>query len=139
MKARPRAGVTPNKGGAVGPPRLYFTARPPRVRASPVRPPSEANPSKALNPSANAQERAAAAQRAIAGGLSAEVRAKLDAGELIGSSADFETIMAELRRDNGIRALYYDMFQVSRDNLEESLLIRSNDPLTHFYYGKVLS
>ncbi|HWS56005.1 MAG TPA: hypothetical protein VN228_17835 [Pyrinomonadaceae bacterium] len=104
-----------------------------------MRPPSEANPSKALNPSANAQERAAAAQRAIAGGLSAEVRAKLDAGELIGSSADFETIMAELRRDNGIRALYYDMFQVSRDNLEESLLIRSNDPLTHFYYGKVLS
>ena len=104
-----------------------------------MRPPSEANPSKALNPSANAQERAVAAQRAIAGGLSAEVRAKLDAGELIGSSADFETIMAELRRDNGIRALYYDMFQVSRDNLEESLLIRSNDPLTHFYYGKVLS
>jgi hypothetical protein len=46
--------------------------------------------------------------------------------------------MAELKRDNGIRAFYYDMFRMSRDNLEESLLIRSNDPFTHFYYGKVL-
>ena len=46
--------------------------------------------------------------------------------------------MAELKRDNGIRAYYYDMFQMARNNLEESLQIRSNDPLAHFYYGKVL-
>jgi hypothetical protein len=30
------------------------------------------------------------------------------------------------------------MFQMARDNLEESLRIRSNDPYAHFYYGKVL-
>ena len=30
------------------------------------------------------------------------------------------------------------MFQMARDNLEESLNIRSNDPYAHFYYGKVL-
>jgi predicted Zn-dependent protease len=75
---------------------------------------------------------------AAAGGFTAEMKAKLDAGELIGSTGEFEAVMAELKRDNGIRAFYYDMFQMARDNLEESLLIRSNDPFAHFYYGKVL-
>jgi Zn-dependent protease with chaperone function len=95
-------------------------------------------PGKGLNPSANAEQRAAAAERALAAQLAPEIKAKLDAGELIGSTAEFEAVMAELKRDNGIRAFYYDMFQMARDNLEESLLIRSNDPFTHFYYGKVL-
>ena len=70
--------------------------------------------------------------------VAAAIKAKIEAGELIGSSAEFATVMAELKRDNGVRALYYDMFQVARDNLEESLAIRSNDPYTHFYYGKIL-
>jgi hypothetical protein len=70
--------------------------------------------------------------------MAAAIKAKIEAGELIGSSAEFATVMAELKRDNGLRALYYDMFQMARDNLEESLVIRSNDPFTHFYYGKVL-
>jgi len=96
------------------------------------------NPTKALNASANAEQRAAAAQRALNTQYGAELKAKLDAGELIGSSAEFEAVMAALKRDNGIRALYFDMFQMARDNLEDSLLIRSNDPYTHFYYGKVL-
>jgi hypothetical protein len=30
------------------------------------------------------------------------------------------------------------MFQMARENLEESLRIRSNDPYCHYYYGKVL-
>jgi hypothetical protein len=30
------------------------------------------------------------------------------------------------------------MFQMARENLEESLRIRSNDPYSHYYYGKVL-
>lgn len=95
-------------------------------------------PGKALDPSRDAGARALAAAKSINTQMSPEVRAKLEAGELIGSSAEFETVMAELKRDNGVRALYYDMFQLSRDNLEESLMIRSNDPLAHFYYGKVL-
>jgi predicted Zn-dependent protease len=101
-------------------------------------PPPSDNPTKSLNPQANAAARAAAADRAIDTQLSPDIKRKLDAGELIGSSAEFESVMAALKRDNGIRAFYYDMFQMARDNLEESLLIRSNDPFTHFYYGKVL-
>jgi Zn-dependent protease with chaperone function len=100
--------------------------------------PSGPDTGKSLEPGRDAAARASAADRALKGQLSAELKAKLDAGELIGSTAEFEAVMAELKRDNGIRAFYYDMFQMARDNLEESLLIRSNDPFTHFYYGKVL-
>lgn len=89
-------------------------------------------------PSGNAEGRAAAAEKALKGQLAAEFNAKLDAGELIGTGPEFAAVMAELRRDNGIRAYYYDMFQMARDNLEESLMIRSNDPQAHLYYGKVL-
>ena len=108
------------------------------ANARPSAPPPSDNPTKSLDASTNAAARAAAADRTIGTQLSATIKAKLDAGELIGSTAEFETVMAELKRDNGIRAFYYDMFQMARDNLEESLMIRSNDPFTHFYYGKVL-
>jgi predicted Zn-dependent protease len=101
--------------------------------------PTTPDTGKTLDPTRNAAERAAAAQKALSlGPMSAEMQAKLDAGELIGSTAEFEAVMAELKRDNGVRAYYYDMFHMARTNLEESLKIRSNDPYSHFYYGKVL-
>lgn len=67
------------------------------------------------------------------------LKEKLDRGEIIGSSAEFEAVMADLKRDNGVRAFYYDMFKMALTNLSEALEIRSNDPYTYFYYGKVLS
>ncbi|HZB46563.1 MAG TPA: M48 family metallopeptidase [Pyrinomonadaceae bacterium] len=111
-----------------------------KANSQPAQEPKEAGPDsgKTLDPARDAANRATAAQRSISGQMSAELKAKLDSGELIGSTAEFEAVMAELKRDNGIRAFYYDMFQMARDNLEESLLIRSNDPYSHFYYGKVL-
>jgi hypothetical protein len=94
---------------------------------------------KSINPERDAAGRANAAAKAITSGpLSEELQKKLENGELIGSSAEFEAVMAELKRDNGVRAYYYDMFMMSRTNLEESLRIRSNDPFAHYYYGKVL-
>ncbi|MFN2494158.1 MAG: M48 family metallopeptidase [Pyrinomonadaceae bacterium] len=93
---------------------------------------------KSLDPSRNAESRATAAENTVSGELAAEIQRRLEAGDLVGTSAEFESVMGGMRRDNGIRAFYYDMFQTARDNLEESLRIRSNDPYTHFYYGKVL-
>jgi Zn-dependent protease with chaperone function len=93
---------------------------------------------KQMNPSRDAEGRQKAAEKQINSQMSAEIQAKLDSGELIGSSGEFEAVMAELKRDNGVRAFYYDMFQMARDNLQESLMIRSNDPQAHLYYGKVL-
>lgn len=95
-------------------------------------------PGKMLDPSQNAGARAEAAQKTITGTLAADIQAKLDAGELIGNSAEFEAVMAGISRDNGVRAYYFDMFRMARENLEESLRIRSNDPYAHYYYGKIL-
>ncbi len=66
-----------------------------------------------------------------------QIKAKLAAGELVASSGEFEAVMADLKRDNGVRAFYYDMFQMAHDNLKEALQLRSNDPYTHFYFGKL--
>ena len=43
--------------------------------------------------------------------FTAEMKAKLDAGELIGSTAEFEAVMADSSATNGIRAYYYDCFR----------------------------
>jgi predicted Zn-dependent protease len=66
------------------------------------------------------------------------LKAKLERNEIIGSSEEFEAVMADLKRDNGVRAFYYDMFHMALENLRESLQIRHNDPYTHYYFGKVL-
>ncbi|MEK7831708.1 MAG: M48 family metalloprotease, partial [Acidobacteriota bacterium] len=73
------------------------------------------------------------------GNLDALLKEKLDKGEIVGSTAEFNSVMADLKRDNGVRAFYYDMFQMALTNLSEALEIRSNDPYTYFYYGKVLN
>jgi len=109
-----------------------------------IAPPSAAEPNKTTAPGKGFEvaqdpaQRAGKAEDSISGGLAKQIADKLAAGGLIGSSPDFEAVMAELKRDNGVRAFYYDMFRMARSNLEESLRIRSNDPLAHLYYGKVL-
>ncbi|MBX7222172.1 MAG: M48 family metalloprotease [Blastocatellia bacterium] len=59
-------------------------------------------------------------------------------GKLYGSHSDFEVLMAELKRDNGVVAFYYDMFDMTRRNLEWSLRIRTDDAKAHYYLGRVL-
>ena len=93
---------------------------------------------KTLDPTAKAEAREQASQAAVTGEHAARIKELLDAGELIGSSAELQSVMAAIRRDNGIRAFYYDMFHMARENLEESIRIRSNDPFAHYYYGVVL-
>jgi hypothetical protein len=108
------------------------------IAASLPPPAKPADPGKQLDPGRDAAGRMKRAEEAVTGKLAADINAKLANGELIGTVPEFQAIMTELRRDNGIRAYYYDMFQMSRDNLEESLRIRNNDPYAHHYYGKVL-
>ena len=59
-------------------------------------------------------------------------------GKLIGSRSDFEILIAEVKRDNGVIAFYYDMFDMARRNLEWSLKVRSDDAKAHYYFGRVL-
>jgi hypothetical protein len=71
-------------------------------------------------------------------GMSAELRAKLDNGEILAGDGEFENIMATLRRDNGITAFYYDMFDIAARNLGESIAIKGEDPVSHYFYGRVM-
>lgn len=94
---------------------------------------------KALDPTADAGAREQATQTALSSGEhAARIKKLLESGDLIGSSAEFQTVMAAIRRDNGIRAFHYDMLQMARENLEESIRLRSSDPYSRYYYGKVL-
>jgi hypothetical protein len=108
------------------------------VAATLPQPDKPADAGKQMDPTRDAARRGTLAEQMIKGEMSKELEEKLNAGQIVGSPAEFLAVMAELKRDNGIRAFYYDMFQVARDNLDESLQIRSNDPAAHFYYGKVL-
>lgn len=55
----------------------------------------------------------------------------------LGTTPNFHFLMAAVKRDNGIRALDYDLFRMATQNLEEAVAIRSTDPFVHHYLGKV--
>jgi len=83
--------------------------------------------------------RTAHIQTVLAGDFKSQWEAKLKAGGLTGSSGEFNLIMAALKRDNGIIAIDYVLFVMARDNLEEAVSLRSNDPRAQLYLGKIIS
>jgi hypothetical protein len=85
------------------------------------------------------KSRTAHIQTVLSGDFKTQWEAKLKAGGLTGSSGEFSLIMAALKRDNGIIAIDYDLFAMARDNLEEAVELRSNDPRAQLYLGKVIS
>lgn len=60
------------------------------------------------------------------------------ASKLTGNSPDYNLVMAELKRDNGIEAYRFDMFHMARRNLGQAVNMRSDDVRATFYYGRVL-
>lgn len=84
------------------------------------------------------RERAEYAQKLIEGSMQAQYQAALQGNKVKGLSPEFSLIMAELKRDNGIDAFHHDMFQMARKNLQDAYSLRSDDPLTVYYYGRVL-
>ncbi len=83
-------------------------------------------------------QRRETAERLIATSYKADIDTKLKSAQMVGDSAEYRNLMAELKRDNGILAYYHDMFEMARRNLEEAALIRDNDPAVHYYHGKIL-
>ncbi len=83
--------------------------------------------------------RSARIEELLTGSLKADIDARLKAGGLVGSSGQFNLIMASLKRDNGIVAIDYDLFAMARDNLEEAVSLRSNDARAQLYLGKVIT
>src|SRR5262249_36505422 len=54
------------------------------------------------------------------------------------NSPNYNLVMAELKRDNGIEAYRFDMFQMARRNLQQAVNMRSDDVRATYYYGRVL-
>ena len=84
------------------------------------------------------KERTEYAQKLIDGALQAPYQDALRANKIKGMGPEFNLIMSELKRDNGIDAFYHDMFQMARTNLQQSVMLRSDDPIAAYYYGRVM-
>lgn len=84
------------------------------------------------------RERNDHAQKLITGSLQIQYQEALKSNKIKGTSPEFNLIMAELKRDNGIQAFYFDMFELAKKNLEESVRLRSDDPQAAYYYGRVM-
>lgn len=84
------------------------------------------------------RERVEHTQKLIDGPMKAAYQTALQANKIKGTSPEFNLIMSELKRDNGMEAFYYDMFQFAKMNLQEAVMLRSEDPLAAYYYGRVL-
>lgn len=84
------------------------------------------------------QARSEYAKKLIAGSLQGQFQEALKANKLKGTSPEFNLVMAELKRDNGIEAFYFDMFQMAKMNLQQSVTLRSDDALAAYYYGRVM-
>jgi predicted Zn-dependent protease len=84
------------------------------------------------------KERTDYAQKLIGGSLQAQYQDALKANKIKGTSPEFNLIMSELKRDNGIEAFYFDMFQMAKANLQQAVMLRSDDPLAAYYYGRVM-
>jgi predicted Zn-dependent protease len=84
------------------------------------------------------RERTEYAQNLINGALQAQYQEGLKSNRIKGISPEFNLIMSELKRDNGIEAFYFDMLQMAKKNLEQSVMMRSDEPVATYYYARVL-
>ncbi|MBI4166972.1 MAG: M48 family metalloprotease [Acidobacteria bacterium] len=88
--------------------------------------------------STRVKDRLKHSQQEIDTNLKVDYEKRLNAGQLVGTSPDYQLMMAELRRDNGVLAFLFDMFSMAQKNLRQAVSLRSDDALARFYYGKVL-
>ncbi len=87
---------------------------------------------------ARTRERQAEITSLLTSTYKADLDAKLKAG-LTASGPEFSLLMAALKRDNGVIAMDYDLFAMARDNLEDAVKLRSNDPRVHYFLGQVIA
>jgi hypothetical protein len=77
-------------------------------------------------------------QTLLNGDLKTSIDAKLKSAALVTSSPQFPMLMEALKRDNGIEAMDYDLFAMSRDNLEDAISINEGDARAQSYLGRLL-
>ncbi len=83
------------------------------------------------------RERSATITKLITTSYKADIDTRMKKG-LTSSGPEFQLLMSALKRDNGVIALDYDLYAAARDNLEDAVKLRSNDPRAHYYLGQVI-
>jgi predicted Zn-dependent protease len=83
------------------------------------------------------RERSAAITKLITTSYKASLEEKMKKG-LTSSGPEFQLLMSALKRDNGVIALDYDLYDEARADLDEAVKLRSNDPRAHYYLGQVM-
>jgi hypothetical protein len=83
------------------------------------------------------RERQAQITRLITSSYKADLEARAKKG-LVSSGPEFQLLMSGLKRDNGVIALDYDLYDEARDDLDQAVKLRSNDPRAHYYLGQVM-
>jgi predicted Zn-dependent protease len=83
------------------------------------------------------RERQATITKLITSSYKADLEARMKKG-LVSSGPEFQLLMSALKRDNGVIALDYDLYDEARDDLDQAVKLRSNDPRAHYYLGQVM-
>jgi outer membrane lipoprotein SlyB len=83
------------------------------------------------------RERSATITKLITTSYKATLEEKMKKG-LTSSGPEYQLLMAALKRDNGVIALDYDLYDMARADLDDAVKLRSNDPRAHYYLGQVL-
>jgi tetratricopeptide (TPR) repeat protein len=83
------------------------------------------------------RERQAQITRLITTAYKADLETRAKKG-LVSSGPEFQLLMSALKRDNGVIALDYDLYDEARDDLDQAVKLRSNDPRAHYYLGQVM-
>jgi len=84
----------------------------------------------------NLVERRQHVQALLTGALKADLEKRSVSG-LRTSSPNFSLLLSAVKRDNGVLAFDYDLFDEARQNLEEAIAVRSSDPRSHYWLGRV--
>jgi predicted Zn-dependent protease len=83
------------------------------------------------------RERQATITKLITTSYKADLEARMKKG-LVSSGPEFQLLMSALKRDNGVIALDYDLYDEARDDLDQAVKLRTNDPRAHYYLGQVM-
>ena len=83
------------------------------------------------------RERSATITKLITTSYKASLEEKMKKG-LTSSGPEFQLLMSALKRDNGVIALDYDLYDMARADLEDAVKLRTNDPRAHYYLGQVM-
>jgi predicted Zn-dependent protease len=83
------------------------------------------------------EERISDIQNLLDGDIHDAIAARVKGQGFLPESPDFSVVFSSIRRDNGALAMQYDLFAVAKQNLEDAVKQRPEDPAAHFYLAKL--